>query len=71
MTKEDAVAHIDEYGYAVLKGALTADQANALRDRSAELDRRRSGRPAGSTSTSTATRSECGTWSTRVAFTRR
>ena len=60
MTKEDAVAHLDEYGYAVLKGALTADQANALRDRSAELvaaERAASG----STSTSTATRSECGT----------
>ena len=37
MTIDDAKAHIDEYGYAVLKEALTADQANALRDRSAEL----------------------------------
>ena len=37
MTIDDAKAHIDEYGYAVLKGALTSDQANALRDRSAEL----------------------------------
>ena len=33
----DAKAHIDVYGYAVLKGALTADQANALCDRSDEL----------------------------------
>ena len=37
MTIDDAKAQLDECGYAVLKGALTADQANALRDRSAEL----------------------------------
>ncbi|MDE2742785.1 MAG: phytanoyl-CoA dioxygenase family protein [Gemmatimonadota bacterium] len=37
MTIDDAKAHIDEYGYAVLKEALTPDQANALRDRSVEL----------------------------------
>lgn len=37
MTTADAKAHLDEYGYAVLKGALTEDQANALRARSAEL----------------------------------
>lgn len=37
MTTADAKAQLDEYGYAVLKGALTADQANALRARSAAL----------------------------------
>lgn len=37
MTKEEAVAELDERGFAVLKEALTPDQANALRDRSAEL----------------------------------
>jgi ectoine hydroxylase-related dioxygenase (phytanoyl-CoA dioxygenase family) len=37
MDKKEAIAHLDEHGYVVLKGALTADQANALRDRSAEL----------------------------------
>ena len=44
MTIDDAKAHIDEYGYAVLKEALTPDQANALRDRSAELIVRGAGR---------------------------
>lgn len=37
MTTADAKAQLDEYGYAVLKGALTAEQANALRARSAAL----------------------------------
>lgn len=37
MKLEDAKAHIDEHGYVVLKEALTREQANALRDRSAEL----------------------------------
>lgn len=37
MNIDDAKAHIDEYGYAVLAQALTPVQANALRDRSAEL----------------------------------
>ncbi len=37
MKIEDAKAQIDEYGYAVLKGALSSDQANALHDHSAEL----------------------------------
>ena len=37
MKLEDAKAHLDEHGYVVLKGALTPEQANALRDRSAEL----------------------------------
>ena len=37
MTKEEAVAELDERGFAVLKEALTPDQANALRDCSVEL----------------------------------
>ena len=37
MTIDDAKAQLDECGYVVLKGALTANQADALRDRSAEL----------------------------------
>ena len=37
MTKEEAVAELDEHGFAVLKEALTPDQANALRDRSVVL----------------------------------
>ena len=37
MTKEEAVAELDEHGFVVLKGALTPDQANALRDRSVVL----------------------------------
>ena len=37
MSKEEAVAQLDEHGYVVLKGALTQDQANALRTRSVEL----------------------------------
>ena len=60
MTIDDAKAHIDEYGYAVLKEALTPDQANALRDRSAELivQERAAGE---SMSISTALHSACGT----------
>lgn len=37
MKLEHAKAHLDEHGYVVLKEALTPEQANALRDRSAEL----------------------------------
>ena len=37
MTKEEAIVRLDEHGYVVLEQALTPDQANALRDRSAEL----------------------------------
>ena len=37
MKLENAIAHLDEYGYVVLKEALSPEQANALRDRSAEL----------------------------------
>jgi ectoine hydroxylase-related dioxygenase (phytanoyl-CoA dioxygenase family) len=37
MTKKEAIAHLDEYGYVVLEGALSPDQAAALRGRSAEL----------------------------------
>ena len=37
MKREDAIAHLDEHGYVVLREALTPEQANALRDRSAEL----------------------------------
>ncbi len=37
MNLENAIAHLDEYGYVVLKEALSPEQANALRDRSAEL----------------------------------
>ena len=37
MKLENAIAHLDEYGYVVLKEALSPGQANALRDRSAEL----------------------------------
>ncbi len=37
MKLENAIAHLDEYGYVVLKEALSPEQANALRDRSTEL----------------------------------
>jgi len=37
MNSKEAIAHLDEHGYVVLEGALTPDQANQLRDRSAEL----------------------------------
>jgi len=37
MTKEEAIAHLDEFGYVVLEGALSPDQTTALRGRSAEL----------------------------------
>lgn len=37
MNREQAIAHLDEQGYVILEGALTPDQANQLRDRSAEL----------------------------------
>ena len=37
MNRDEAIAHLDEHGYVVLEGALTQDQATALRDRSAEL----------------------------------
>ena len=37
MTKEDSIGQLDEHGFVVLEGALTPDQAAALRDRSAEL----------------------------------
>ena len=37
MDKEQAIAQLDEYGYVVLPGAMTRDQAEQLRQRSAEL----------------------------------
>ena len=37
MNRDEAIAHLKEHGYVVLEGALTPDQANELRDRSAEL----------------------------------
>lgn len=37
MTREEAIAHLDEYGYVVLEGALRSDQTAALRGRSVEL----------------------------------
>ena len=46
MNRDEAIAHLDEDGYVVLEGALTPDQANELRARSAELiaEERASGR---------------------------
>ncbi len=46
MDRDEAIAHLEEYGYVVLEGALTPEQANELRDRSAELiaEERASGR---------------------------
>ena len=37
MDKAEAIAQLDADGYVVLKGAMTPEQANALRDRSAQL----------------------------------
>ena len=37
MDKVEAIAHLDEHGYARLEQALTLDQAKALPGRSAEL----------------------------------
>ena len=37
MTRKESIAHLDEYGYVVLSGALSRDQAGGLRQRSAEL----------------------------------
>lgn len=37
MNKQEVIAQLDEHGYVVLEGAMTSEQANALRDRSAEL----------------------------------
>ena len=37
MIREEAIDHLDEHGYVVLPGALTPDQADALRRRTAEL----------------------------------
>ena len=37
MNRDEAISHLDEDGYVVLEGALPPDQANELRDRSAEL----------------------------------
>ena len=37
MDKAEAIAQLDANGYVVLKGAMTPEQANALRDRSAQL----------------------------------
>ena len=71
MKLENAIAHLDEYGYVVLKEALSPGQANALRDRSAELAADRKGRQRGTRLPRRAARSGCGTWSTRAAFTRR
>lgn len=38
--KEKLIAHVDEYGYVVLEGALTEDEADELRARSMELARK-------------------------------
>lgn len=35
--KEELIAHLDEHGYVILEGALTADEVDALRKRSIEL----------------------------------
>ncbi len=37
MNLEREIAHLDEYGYVVLKEAMSPEQANTLRERSAEL----------------------------------
>ena len=37
MPTEEAIAHLDEYGYVVLEEALTPNQTDELRQRSAEL----------------------------------
>jgi len=60
MPTEQAIAHLDEYGYVVLEGALTPNQTDELRQRSAELIANE--RAAGAELYLDGKAQRCGTW---------